>query len=147
MKTFLLAAASAIVLAAPAHAATIGSEDFETGASGWSDNKTEDPGANSGGFTRHLGRHGAGATTSKTFTLTGTQSSVTVAFDFYRLDSWDGEFFSATFDPGLFQRRGPHKHLPPLLDGCDQGHLVRLRDDGQQRDADVLILAQPGFHG
>jgi hypothetical protein len=86
--------------AAPLHAATIASENFEGGASGWSNNLTEDPGPNGGGFTRHLGRHGQGGTTSKTFALSGAQSTVSVGFDFYRIDSWDGELFQATISDG-----------------------------------------------
>ena len=83
-------------LATGAQAASIASEDFEAGATGWSDNKTENPGANSGGFTQHLGRHGAGALVSKTFALSGDQSLVNISFDFYRIDTWDGELFQAT---------------------------------------------------
>jgi opacity protein-like surface antigen len=101
MKAFVLVAASIVALASPAGAATIASEDFEAGATGWSDNTTETPGANAGGFTRHLGRHGVGATTSKAFTLSGGQTSVNVAFDWYRLDSWDGELFLATVTDGV----------------------------------------------
>ena len=95
-RLFGLALATAALAPASAIAATIADEDFEAGASGWSDNKTEDPGANTGGFSRHLGRHGAGATVSKTFALSGLQSAVNVAFDFYRIDTWDGEIFRAT---------------------------------------------------
>lgn len=97
----IIAAVFAIGFATTAQAAVIASEDFEAGASGWSDNKTETPGANAGGFTRHLGRHGQNGTTSKTFALSGTQTSVTVAFDWYRLDSWDGELFRATVSDGV----------------------------------------------
>lgn len=95
-KMMILAASAVIASAAPSHAATIASEDFEGGASGWSDNKTEDPGANTGGFTKHLGRFGQGAVVSKTFTLSGTQSFLDIAFDLYRIDTWDSEYFIAT---------------------------------------------------
>jgi hypothetical protein len=101
MRVYLCLAAGLAVLASPAGAATITSEDFEAGAFGWSDNKTETPGANTGGFTRHLGRHGIGGTTSKTFSLSGDQTNVNVAFDWYRLDSWDGELFRATITDGV----------------------------------------------
>jgi hypothetical protein len=101
MKVHLYIAASLAMITAPAGAATITSEDFETGATGWSDNKIDTPGANAGGFTRHLGRHGAGGTASKTFTLSGGQTSVNVTFDWYRLDSWDGELFRATISDGV----------------------------------------------
>lgn len=101
VRSYAYLAACLSVLAAPASAAVIANENFETGATGWSDNKTETPAANAGGFTRHLGRHGAGGTTSKTFALSGTQTSVNVAFDWYRLDSWDGELFRATISDGV----------------------------------------------
>ncbi|RYG88448.1 MAG: PEP-CTERM sorting domain-containing protein [Alphaproteobacteria bacterium] len=100
MRTCIPTLILALIAAAPANAAIVASEDFEAGATGWTDNKTETPGANSGAFTRHLGRHGAGATTSKTFALSGTQSIVNVSFDWYRLDSWDGEQFFATITDG-----------------------------------------------
>lgn len=101
MKSYLYVAAPLALVAAPANAAVVASEDFESGATGWTDNKTETPGANTGGFTRHLGRHGQFGTTAKTFTLTGTQTSVNVAFDWYRLDSWDGEYFYAAVTDGV----------------------------------------------
>ncbi len=101
MKAYLYLAAGLAVIAAPAGAVTIASEDFEAGASGWTNNFTSDPGPNSGGFTRHLGRGGAGATSSKTFALGGGPRTVTVAFDWYRLDSWDGETFTATANDGV----------------------------------------------
>lgn len=85
--------ATLCAMAVPSQAATIASEDFEAGAAGWSNDTTEDPGANSGGFSRHLGRFGAGGTSGKAFALSGDQTSVTIAFDFYRIDTWDGEGF------------------------------------------------------
>lgn len=100
-KGMFVAAAAAMAMAAPLEAATVANENFEAGASGWTNNLTEDPGANTGGFTRHLGRYGSGGTTSKTFALSGTQTGVTVSFDFYRIDSWDGELFRATITDGV----------------------------------------------
>ncbi len=99
MKTFIVA--GAFLLASAGQAGIIASEDFQAGATGWTNNTTETPGANAGGFTRHLGRFGQGGTTSKTFALTGAQTGVTVAFDWYRLDSWDGELFRATVSDGI----------------------------------------------
>jgi VCBS repeat-containing protein len=88
-------------------------ENFETGATGWTNNTTE----NGGTFlTRFLGRNsldGGVQTTSKTYTLSGTQSYITASFDFYEIDSWDGEnfqiyindalIFSNSFSAGGFQ--------------------------------------------
>ena len=109
MRSYPCLAACLAVIAAPAGAAVVASENFESGASGWSDNKTETPAANAGGFTRHLGRHGIGGTTSKSFSLSGTQTSVNVAFDWYRLDSWDGEFFRATITDGVTTFTSSHQ--------------------------------------
>jgi hypothetical protein len=109
MRTYLAATALAFGLATSASAAVITNEDFEAGATGWTDNSTETPAANAGGFTRHLGRHGVGGTTSKTFALSGGQTSVTVAFDWYRLDSWDGELFNATITDGVNSFTSSHQ--------------------------------------
>lgn len=67
---------------------TISDEDFETGATGWSNNLTESEAA----FSRHLGRFGnSGGNQSvfKTFALPGGQTEILVSFDFYEIDSWD----------------------------------------------------------
>ena len=96
-----LAALLLAIVSVPASADVIASEDFETGAAGWSNPLTEDPGANAGGFSRHLGRFGAGGLSSKTFALSGNQSLATIAFDFYRIDTWDGEFFFADVSDDL----------------------------------------------
>lgn len=71
----------------------VSSENFESGATGWSDNTTETGGAY---LTRFLGRHsmeGGAQNTYKTYTMTGTQDYTVVEFDVYKIDSWDGEFF------------------------------------------------------
>ena len=71
----------------------VSSEDFEAGATGWSINTTE---TSTPYFTRFLGRRAqeAGAqNTFKTYTLSGTQDYVLLNFDFYEIDSWDGESF------------------------------------------------------
>ncbi len=71
----------------------VSSEDFQSGATGWSDNTTEVGGTY---LTRFLGRHsmeGGAQNTYKTYTLSGTESSTVIEFDMYKMDSWDGEFF------------------------------------------------------
>ena len=68
-------------------------EDFEFGATGWSDNTTTNGGSI---LTNYLGRHsseGGVQDTYKTYTLSGTQDYATISFDFYRIDSWDTENF------------------------------------------------------
>ena len=71
----------------------VSSEDFQSGATGWSDNTTE---TSNPFLTRFLGRHSNEAglqNTYKTYTLSGTQDYTILTFDFYRLDSWDTEQF------------------------------------------------------
>jgi hypothetical protein len=101
-RTFgLTAALLGAGIGTPSAAALVASENFEGTVSGWTDNTAEDPGANSGGFTRFLGRHDIGDVVSKTFALSGDQTQVTIGFDFYRMDSWDGEVFTATASDGV----------------------------------------------
>ena len=72
----------------------VSSENFESGATGWSNNTTSSGGA---AFTNHLGGFsldGGVQTVYKTYGLSGTQSSVNISFDMYEIDSWDGETFS-----------------------------------------------------
>ncbi len=77
-----------------AHSAVITNEDFEGGATGWSNNTTTIGGSP---FTTFLGRFAGSSTgaqmTSKSYTLSGTQTQVTIQFDFYEIDSWDREYF------------------------------------------------------
>ncbi len=78
-------------------------EDFEAGdTTGWTGAALDD---NWPSFTQFLGRFGGSGgaqALSKEFPLSGTQSSVTVQFDFYEIDSWDGlganEYFAAFVD-------------------------------------------------
>lgn len=76
----------------------VSSEDFQAGATGWSDNTTETMNPY---LTRFLGRHssdGGSQDTYKTYTLSGGQDYVVINFDFYRLDSWDSELFMIYVD-------------------------------------------------
>jgi hypothetical protein len=78
-------------------------EDFEGGdTTGWSGASLDSDWPS---FTQFLGRFGGSGgaqAVSKVFPLSGTQSSVTVQFDFYEIDSWDGlggdEYFAAFVD-------------------------------------------------
>jgi VCBS repeat-containing protein len=71
----------------------IANEDFQSGATGWTNNLTE---TSNPFLTRFLGRFsqdGGAQTVSKNFTLSGNQNYTVVEFDFYEIDSWDGETF------------------------------------------------------
>ncbi|MDY0029153.1 MAG: cadherin domain-containing protein [Pseudobdellovibrionaceae bacterium] len=71
----------------------VSSENFEGGATGWSDNTTTTGGPI---LTEFLGRHaleGGAQNTYKTYTLSGTQDYAVISFDMYEIDSWDGESF------------------------------------------------------
>ncbi len=96
-------AAAAVLTAAPAWAATIASEDFEGGASGWSDNTTTIGNAVLGNeeFLGRFGGSGGAQDVTKTFLLSGLQTQVTISFDFLRLDTWDDEIFSIFIDDNL----------------------------------------------
>ncbi len=67
---------------------TLVSENFESGATGWSNNSIADGGA----ATNFLGRFGEGDTVSKEFDFGDEYAgkTVTIAFDMYEIDSWDG---------------------------------------------------------
>ncbi len=77
---------------------TAASENFESGASGWSNTQTIAGGPT---LTNYLGGWGneIGATqVFKDFALSGLQSSVTITFDMYEVDTWDGEAFKVWID-------------------------------------------------
>ncbi len=91
------------------NAMQITNEDFETGAVGWSDNTTTDGGST---FSQFLGRFGGSQGSQlvyKDFALSGNQTQVTIAFDFYEIDSWDYEFFNIFIDDNLV-RQDEYKH-------------------------------------
>jgi hypothetical protein len=78
-------------------------DDFEDGdTTGWNGASLDSDWPS---FTQFLGRFGGSGgaqAVSKVFPLSGTQSLVTVQFDFYEIDSWDGlggnEYFTAFVD-------------------------------------------------
>ena len=77
-----------------ANAAVITDENFESGATGWHNNLTTDGGDP---FTTFLGRFPGQTGTQenfKTYSLSGTQTQITIEFDFYEIDSWDYEYFN-----------------------------------------------------
>lgn len=69
------------------HAQTvIYSDDFEAGVSGWTNNQSDFH----AGTTNILGRFdNSPMETSRTFTIPANTDRVEIAFDFYRIDSWD----------------------------------------------------------
>ncbi len=72
---------------------SVATENFESGASGWSNNQTVAGGTT---LTNYLGGFGNEIGTTqvfKDFALSGAQNSVTITFDMYELDTWDGEAF------------------------------------------------------
>ncbi len=79
------------LLATNVSATLITSEDFNSGATGWSDNRTSLIAGDKvlGGFYLF----GAGVETQKTFTLSGNQTAVDIDLDFWKGDSWDNERF------------------------------------------------------
>lgn len=89
------------LIAAPAHSAVVFQDDFSLG-NGWSDNRLTTI-APLGGESIMGGYNlfGAGVTSSQTFALSGTQTTVDIAFRLYRFDSWDGEYFELYVDGGL----------------------------------------------
>ncbi|MFC1805603.1 beta strand repeat-containing protein [Planctomycetota bacterium] len=83
-----------------AWAVSIANEDYEGGtASGWTDNTVTDSGHVD--YTKFLGRFsgsGGSQSVSKTFTVPAGPQLVTMQFDFYRIDSWDNEYFRVYID-------------------------------------------------
>ncbi|MEM9629334.1 MAG: cadherin domain-containing protein, partial [Pseudomonadota bacterium] len=81
---------------------TVVTEDFDSGATGWSDNTTTSGGAGlDGGYLGGFFGTGGAQTVYKTFSLSGDQDSVTVNFDFYEFDTWNGEEFKIWVDDVL----------------------------------------------
>lgn len=89
MRSSILLPLIMVFSTSSAFATLVTDEDFTSGASGWTNNSTSLIQGNQvlGGFNLF----GAGVSTEKTFALSGNQSSVDIAFDFWKGDSWDGE--------------------------------------------------------
>ena len=93
----------ALACGAPARAQLLHSEDFEGGATGWSNNSTEAAAAADPIFTEFLGRFtGNGSiVTEKSFGVGSAGRCLEIGFDFYQIDSWDGESFLVEIDDEL----------------------------------------------
>ncbi len=77
-------------------------ETFEVGAAGWSDNTTSKGGAGlDGGYLGNFGGTDGLQKVYKTFELSGDQESITVNFDFWEFDTWNGEEFKIWVDDKL----------------------------------------------
>jgi hypothetical protein len=88
MRKFALFVFMALLMVLPirVHAQVIYSDNFESGVTGWSDNTNE----TASGFTRYLGRFDTGRKeTERVFGVPVGTDDVSIAFDFYRFDSWD----------------------------------------------------------
>ncbi len=73
---------------ASAQTTTIYSDNFEGAVTGWSNNSVDA----STGFTRFLGRFNSSRRdTSRTFTMPPDTTQLVITFDFYEIDSWDGD--------------------------------------------------------
>ena len=77
-------------------------ETFDSGASGWSNNTTSSGGSGlDGGYLGNFHSTGGAQTIYKTFELSGDQADVTISFDFYEFDTWNGESFKIWIDDQL----------------------------------------------
>ncbi len=65
-------------------------EDFEGGATGWTDNTTTDGGATFGEFLGRFHDDNGNEAVSKTFATDASADYAIFEFDFYEIDSWDG---------------------------------------------------------
>ncbi len=89
-------------------------ENFEGGATGWSNNATDNT---EPAFTEFLGRHAAAVkmpteVVSKRFFLSGDQTWVSLGFDLYQIDSWDKEDFLVYVDGKIYDWRGIRRGEP-----------------------------------
>ncbi len=106
-------------IAGTASATIITDEDFESGASGWSNNTTTNGG---NPFTTFLGRHGGTGGNQglyKDFTLSGDQTEVTINFDFYEIDSWDNEYFNIFVNDVLIRQDHYQHNVEDAPTGTD----------------------------
>lgn len=78
-------------------------EDFEESAFGWTNNQRD----SSAGLTKFLGRFGGSngiQEISKTYSFGETYKNrgITIKFDMYQIDSWDGDsYFNQTYENGI----------------------------------------------
>jgi len=83
------------------------SEDFESNATGWSNNKrtvVTNDGTNQIPVTNFLGNFSIGTTINKTFSFGNSfaNNEVEIEFDFYEIDTWDYERFTTKLNDEIF---------------------------------------------
>jgi len=84
-----------------ANAILVSAENFEGGASGWSNNTTT---VGSPAFTEFLGIFSDTSGSPdlfKVYPLSGLQTSTLIQFDFYEIDAWDNGLFGVFIDDAL----------------------------------------------
>ncbi len=84
-------------------ATIITNENFELGAVGWSNNTTVDGGSNFSKFLGQFSATGGAQTIYKTYSLSSGLKTITIQFDFYEIDSWDGESFYIYINDSVYQ--------------------------------------------
>lgn len=84
------------LMANVAFAGIVANEDFDGGASGWSNNKTSSTTFDGSSITvlGNFGGTGGAQSLYKDFALPGTQTQATINFDLFEFDSWDGRYGS-----------------------------------------------------
>lgn len=107
------------------------SENFESSASGWSDNKrtiVTNDGTDQIPVTNFLGNFSIGTTINKTFSFGSSYANneVEVEFDFYEIDTWDFERFTTKLNGEIFvEDNFIHDDHPYLTDVNDTGEALQ----------------------
>jgi hypothetical protein len=99
LKSVTMAIGLTCLSATNVSAALVASEDFSSGASGWSDNRTTL--INGNGVLGGYEMFGEGVSAVKTFALSGEQTFVNIDVSFWKGDSWDDERFYIYIDDNL----------------------------------------------
>ncbi|MCK8085260.1 tandem-95 repeat protein [Vibrio sp. 1CM8B] len=71
----------------------IASDNFESGSNGWNTGTESSQGFESGDMLGRIGGTGGDEAVSKTYDIPNDVSEVNISFNFYEIDSWDGESF------------------------------------------------------
>ncbi|MEZ8382482.1 tandem-95 repeat protein [Vibrio splendidus] len=71
----------------------IASDNFESGSNGWNTGTESSQGFESGDMLGRIGGTGGEEAVSKTYDIPSDVSEVNISFNFYEIDSWDGESF------------------------------------------------------
>ncbi len=71
----------------------IASDNFESGSNGWNANTESSQGFETGDMLGRIGGTGGDEAVSKTYEIPSDVNEVNISFNFYEIDSWDGESF------------------------------------------------------